>query len=154
VIFPLTVNSNKMAIPIVKDDLDFDPDLLLSSEEEMLSLLKDVYKDYCNKQNISQIKIREGILKQMFYLNHMTNTDEETKGRIAHEKYSLQNEYEDSLKESMIIAHNSSPIDYRTYYQTLYEFKRIYQEFASDGWFSLDTWFETFDELADYLYLD
>lgn len=40
--------------------------------------------------------------------------------------------------------------DYKTKYLTVLEWKYIFQEYYSDSWYDIDTWYEVFDNLTDY----
>ena len=121
-------------------------------EETMLSWINVIYNNYYDLDNNQLINSRKHMLTRLYQIrmNKNNNITDDEKRVQDDEKNQIQLDYENSMRESVRIA--CLHTDYKTMYLTLYELKHIYQEFSSDEWMDINSFFDSFDQMTcDFL---
>ena len=115
-------------------------------EETMLSWMNVIYNNYYDLDNNQLIDSRKYMLTRLYQIRMNKNNDITDDEKID----DIHLAYEDSMRESVRIA--CLHTDYKTMYLTLYELKHIYQEFPSDEWMDIQSFFDSFDQMTcDFL---
>ena len=121
-------------------------------EETMLSWMNVIYNNYYDLDKNQLIDSRKYMLTLLYQIrmNKNNNITDDEKRVQDDEKNQIQLDYENSMAESVRIA--CLHTDYKTMYLTLYELKHIYQEFSSDEWMDVNSFFDSFDRMTcDFL---